>query len=59
MIELKEIGLDIKAGNFLVSQGCIQYFATINMPKELTVMFEEISGSIVYKAEYERYTFLF
>ncbi|KAL6449026.1 hypothetical protein ACFW04_000618 [Cataglyphis niger] len=59
MIELKEIGLDIKAGNFLISQGCIQYFATINMPKELTVMFEEISGSIVYKAEYERYTFLF
>ncbi|XP_050460763.1 structural maintenance of chromosomes protein 1A-like isoform X1 [Cataglyphis hispanica] len=54
MIELKEIGLDIKAGNFLISQGCIQYFATINMPKELTVMFEEISGSIVYKAEYER-----
>ncbi|XP_070169774.1 structural maintenance of chromosomes protein 1A-like [Polyergus mexicanus] len=54
MTELKEFGLDINAGNFLIPQGYIQYFATINMSKELTVMFEEISGSNVYKAEYER-----
>ncbi|EFN69108.1 Structural maintenance of chromosomes protein 1A [Camponotus floridanus] len=54
MSELKVFGLDIKAGNFLMPQGCIQYFATTNMSKELTIMFEEISGSNVYKAEYNR-----
>jgi len=59
MSELKEFGLDIKAGNFLMPQGYIQYFATTNMSKELTMMFEEISGSNVYKAEYNRYILLF
>lgn len=59
MSELKEFGLDIKVGNFLMPQGYIQYFATTNMSKELTMMFEEISGSNVYKAEYNRYILLF
>lgn len=56
MTELKEFGLDIKASNFLMPQGYIQYFATRNMPKELTMLLEEISGSNIYKADYERYT---
>lgn len=56
MTELKEFGLDIKARNFLMPQGYIQYFGTRNMPKELTMLLEEISGSNIYKADYERYT---
>jgi len=56
MAELKEFGLDINVGNFLVSQGNSEYFAT-KLPKELTVTFETISGSIAYKKVYTRYIF--
>ncbi|XP_024889323.1 structural maintenance of chromosomes protein 1A-like isoform X2 [Temnothorax curvispinosus] len=51
--ELREMGLDIKAGNFLIPQGYIECFA-MKMPKDLTAMFEQTSNSITYKAEYDR-----
>ncbi|XP_071629563.1 LOW QUALITY PROTEIN: structural maintenance of chromosomes protein 1A-like [Temnothorax longispinosus] len=51
--ELREMGLDIKAGNFLIPQGYIECFA-MKMPKDLTAMFEQTSNSITYKAEYNR-----
>lgn len=57
MTELKELGLDIKSGNFLISQGYIECIAT-KSPKERTVMLEQISGSIVYKADYDRYSYI-
>ncbi|TGZ53900.1 Collagen alpha-2(I) chain [Temnothorax longispinosus] len=56
--ELREMGLDIKAGNFLIPQGYIECFA-MKMPKDLTAMFEQTSNSITYKAEYNRYKFCF
>ncbi|XP_077268586.1 structural maintenance of chromosomes protein 1A-like isoform X2 [Temnothorax americanus] len=51
--ELREMGLDIKAGNFLIPQGYIECFA-MKMPKDLTAMFEQTSNSITYKADYNR-----
>lgn len=57
MAELREMGLDVKAGNFLIPQGYIECFA-MKMPKDLTTMFEETSNSIAHKADYERYTFV-
>lgn len=50
------MGLDIKTGNFLIPQGYIEHFA-MKTPRDLTVMFEETSNSIMYKADYERYEF--
>lgn len=57
MTELREMGLDVKAGNFLIPQGYIECFA-MKMPKDLTAMFEETSNSNAYKADYERYIFV-
>ncbi|XP_025075409.1 structural maintenance of chromosomes protein 1A-like [Pogonomyrmex barbatus] len=55
MAELQKMNLDIKAGNFLIPQGYIESYA-LKTPKELTEMFEEISNSNAYKADYDRYT---
>lgn len=43
----------IKARNFLVFQGDVEQIAS-QSPKELTRLIEQISGSLEYKAEYER-----
>lgn len=43
----------IKARNFLVFQGDVEAIAS-QSPKDLTRLIEQISGSIEYKAEYER-----
>ncbi|XP_071568818.1 LOW QUALITY PROTEIN: structural maintenance of chromosomes protein 1A-like [Temnothorax nylanderi] len=51
--ELREMGLDIKAGNFLIPQGYIECFA-MKTPKDLTAIFEQTSNSITYKADYNR-----
>ncbi|XP_011704616.1 PREDICTED: structural maintenance of chromosomes protein 1A-like [Wasmannia auropunctata] len=53
MATLREMGLDIKAGNFLIPQGYIENFA-LDMLKNMTAMFEQTSNSIEYKADYER-----
>lgn len=43
----------IKARNFLVFQGDVEAIAS-QSPRDLTRMIEQISGSLEYKAEYER-----
>ncbi|KAK4545447.1 hypothetical protein LTR36_002797 [Oleoguttula mirabilis] len=43
----------IKARNFLVFQGDVEAIANQN-PKDLTRLIEQISGSLDYKADYER-----
>lgn len=43
----------IKARNFLVFQGDVEQIAS-QSPKDLTRLIEQISGSLEYKAEYER-----
>ncbi|XP_054276656.1 structural maintenance of chromosomes protein 1A-like [Macrosteles quadrilineatus] len=53
MEDLEAIGINVKAKNFLVFQGAVESIAMKN-PKERTVLFEEISGSGVLKAEYDR-----
>ncbi|KAG5331244.1 SMC1A protein, partial [Acromyrmex charruanus] len=53
MTELREMGLDVKAENFLIPQGYIACFA-IKKPKDLTTMFEKIANSNEYKADYDR-----
>jgi len=55
--KLREMGLNIKAENFLIPQGYIECFA-MKMPKDLTAMLELISNSNEYKESYERYTFV-
>lgn len=50
---LEEQGILIKARNFLVFQGDVESVASQN-PKELTRLIEQISGSLEYKADYER-----
>ncbi|KAF2271090.1 putative cohesin complex subunit [Lojkania enalia] len=50
---LEEQSILIKARNFLVFQGDVEKVASQD-PKALTNMVEQISGSIEYKAEYER-----
>ncbi|KAJ4454924.1 putative Structural maintenance of chromosomes protein 1 [Paratrimastix pyriformis] len=50
---LKSFGLLAQARNFLVFQGYIESVAQ-KSPKELTALFEQISGSDEYKAEYTR-----
>ena len=43
----------VKARNFLVFQGDVEAIAS-QSPKDLTKLIEQISGSLEYKAEYER-----
>jgi structural maintenance of chromosome 1 len=50
---LEEQSILIKARNFLVFQGDVESVASQN-PKELTRLIEQISGSLEYKADYER-----
>lgn len=57
MTELRKIGLDVKAGNFLIPQGYIACVA-MKKPKDLTAMFEKITNSNEYKADYDRYIFV-
>lgn len=45
--------INIKAKNFLVFQGTIERIAVKN-PKEICELFEEMSGSVSLKEEYER-----
>lgn len=41
--ELEKLHINIKAKNFLVFQGAVESIAMKN-PKEMTALFEEISG---------------
>lgn len=50
--DLEHIGINVKAKNFLVFQGAVESIAMKN-PKELTALFEEISGSGALKEEYD------
>jgi structural maintenance of chromosome 1 len=50
---LEEQSILIKARNFLVFQGDVESVASQN-PKELTRLIEQISGSLEYRADYER-----
>lgn len=49
---LKELGILVKARNFLVFQGDVESIASKN-PKELTALLEQISGSEEQKKDYE------
>jgi len=48
--ELEMIGINVRAKNFLVFQG-VDENLSLKTKKELTSVFEEVSGSIAYKAE--------
>lgn len=50
---LEEENILIKARNFLVFQGDVEAIAS-QSPKDLTRLIEQISGSLDYKADYER-----
>ncbi|KAI5287842.1 Structural maintenance of chromosomes protein 1, partial [Ascosphaera aggregata] len=50
---LEEENILIKARNFLVFQGDVESIAS-QSPKDLTRLIEQISGSLEYKADYER-----
>ena len=50
---LKDIGVLVKARNFLVFQGDVESIAS-KSPQELTKFFEEISGSVELSSEYEK-----
>ena len=50
--QLREIGVLVRARNFLVFQGDVESIAAKN-PRETDVFFEQISGSEDSKAEYE------
>ncbi|TVY34184.1 Structural maintenance of chromosomes protein [Lachnellula subtilissima] len=50
---LEEENILIKARNFLVFQGDVEQIAS-QSPKDLTKLIELVSGSLEYKAEYER-----
>ncbi|KAL8142615.1 hypothetical protein V2J09_015647 [Rumex salicifolius] len=50
--KLRELGVLVKARNFLVFQGDVESIASKN-PKELTVLFEQISGSEEHKRDFE------
>lgn len=43
LAELEKLGINVKAKNFLVFQGAVESIAMKN-PKEMTLLFEEISG---------------
>lgn len=49
---MKSLGILVKARNFLVFQGDVESIASKN-PKELTALFEQISGSEECKKDYE------
>ncbi|GAB4841723.1 hypothetical protein Ancab_022445 [Ancistrocladus abbreviatus] len=49
---LRELGILVKARNFLVFQGDVESIASKN-PKELTALIEQISGSEEHKKDYE------
>ncbi|KMT09901.1 hypothetical protein BVRB_5g121200 [Beta vulgaris subsp. vulgaris] len=49
---LRELGILVKARNFLVFQGDVESIASKN-PKELTALLEQISGSEEHKKDYE------
>ncbi|XP_017771706.1 PREDICTED: structural maintenance of chromosomes protein 1A [Nicrophorus vespilloides] len=51
--ELEKLRINVKAKNFLVFQGAVESVAMKN-PKEMTALFEEISGSGALKEEYEK-----
>ena len=44
--QLLELGINVKAKNFLVFQGAVETIAMKN-PKERTALFEEMSGYVV------------
>ena len=46
MKELEQLGINVKGKNFLVFQGAVESIAMKN-PKERTLLFEELSGSVV------------
>ncbi|KAI1278821.1 Structural maintenance of chromosomes protein 1A [Halotydeus destructor] len=48
---LGKLGINVKARNFLVYQGAVESIAMKN-PREITSLFEEISGSNANKEEY-------
>lgn len=51
--KLAEIGVLVKARNFLVFQNEVENIASKN-PKELSAMFEEVSESAEFRADYEQ-----
>lgn len=51
--KLEEENILIKARNFLVFQGDVEAIA-IQKPQDLTRLIEQVSGSLEYKAEYDR-----
>ncbi|XP_050296378.1 structural maintenance of chromosomes protein 1A [Anthonomus grandis grandis] len=51
--ELEKLKINVKGKNFLVFQGAVESIAMKN-PKEMTALFEEISGSGGLKEEYEK-----
>uniref|UniRef100_A0A7N2MKQ0 Structural maintenance of chromosomes protein 1 n=1 Tax=Quercus lobata TaxID=97700 RepID=A0A7N2MKQ0_QUELO len=51
--KLRDLGILVKARNFLVFQGDVESIASKN-PKELTALIEQISGSDELKREYEK-----
>lgn len=53
LMELEKLRINVKAKNFLVFQGAVESVAMKN-PKEMTGLFEEISGSGGLKDEYDR-----
>lgn len=50
---LMSININIKAKNFLVYQGAVEQVA-MRSPKELTLMFEELSKSIEFASDYDK-----
>ncbi|RMD42926.1 hypothetical protein DV735_g2171, partial [Chaetothyriales sp. CBS 134920] len=50
---LEEENILIKARNFLVFQGDVEAIA-VQKPQDLTKLIEQVSGSIEYKADYDR-----
>lgn len=51
--QLARLGINARAKNFLVFQGTVENIA-MKYPREFTALFEEISGSIAVKEEYDR-----
>ncbi|XP_035731098.1 structural maintenance of chromosomes protein 1A-like isoform X1 [Vespa mandarinia] len=51
--ELASLGLNIKSKSFLVFQGTIETMC-VTSPKEISIMFDEISKSAELKSKYER-----
>lgn len=55
--ELNNLGFDIELGHFLIPQEHVENVA-MQTPKERTVLFEKLSGSIAFKADYDKYIIL-